>query len=58
LGNTNWVPRVGGHQSLSKREESYQAKESSVALVFWKYGVKMTERIFQLMFLCMFFSGI
>jgi hypothetical protein len=27
----------GGHQSLSEREES------SAALLFWKYGVKMTK---------------
>ena len=40
LENTNWVPRVGGHQSLFETEESYQAKESFTALVFWNYGVK------------------
>ncbi|KAG0615831.1 hypothetical protein M758_5G070200 [Ceratodon purpureus] len=36
LGNTNWVPKFGGHQSLSQREESYLAKEQTLHCGFIK----------------------
>ena len=36
LGNMDWVPKFGGHQSLSEREESYQAKDQTLHCGFVK----------------------